>query len=197
MSDHPNRRQVLLSAGLAVSGLGLTIQESLGQALPATPACRDEDDPTAEQTEGPFYKPRSPRRADLREPGTLGRPLTLTGQVLTRFCRPVTGAVVDLWHADEKGNYDNSGSRYRGHVLTDEQGRYQFRTIVPALYPGRTRHYHVKVIKDGRPHLTTQLYFPNEPANQRDGLFNRQLLMKTAESSDGLAAAFTFVLLMR
>ncbi len=197
MSDHPNRRQVLLSAGLAVSGLGLTIQESLGQALPATPACRDEDDPTAEQTEGPFYKPRSPRRADLREPGTLGRPLTLTGQVLTRFCRPVAGAVVDLWHADEKGNYDNSGSRYRGHVLTDEQGRYQFRTIVPALYPGRTRHYHVKVIKDGRPLLTTQLYFPNEPANQRDGLFNRQLLMKVADGSEGLAAAFTFVLLMR
>ncbi len=197
MTDRLNRRELLLSAGLAAGTLGLTIPQSFGQTLPPTPACRDEDDPTAEQTEGPFYKPRSPQRADLREPGTAGRPVTLSGQVLTRFCKPVAGAVVDLWHADEKGDYDNTGSRYRGHVLTGEQGRYQFRTIVPAIYPGRTRHYHVKVLKDGRPLLTTQLYFPNEPANPRDGLFNRQLLMKVADSSDGLAAAFTFVLLQR
>jgi protocatechuate 3,4-dioxygenase beta subunit len=197
MIDHPNRRAVLLSAGLAASGFGLTIGQALGQGLPPTPECRDEDDPTAEQTEGPFHKPRSPRRADLREPGTAGRPLTLAGQVLTRFCKPVAGAVVDFWHADEKGDYDNIGFRYRGHLLTDAQGRYQFHTIVPALYPGRTRHYHVKIIGGGQRGLTTQLYFPNEPANRRDGLFRRELLMKLTESSDGLAAAFTFVLLTR
>jgi protocatechuate 3,4-dioxygenase beta subunit len=50
-----------------------------------------------------------------------------------------------LWHADERGEYDNGGFRYRGHLFTDAQGRYHFRTILPALYPGRTRHYHVKV----------------------------------------------------
>ncbi len=99
-----------------------------------------------------------------------------------------------MWHADDKGDYDNRGFRCRGHVLTDEAGRYQFRTIMPALYPGRTRHYHVKVAAPGRPLLTTQLYFPNEPANARDGLFQRALLMRVGQSGEGLAAQFSFVL---
>ena len=195
MTDDPNRRDVLWAAGLAAGGFALPIREAFAQqGLPPTPECRDGNEPTAAQTEGPFYRPRSPQRADLREPGTTGRPVVLTGQVLTRACKPVPGALVDLWHADDKGNYDNSGFRYRGHVFTDDAGRYQFRTIMPAQYPGRTRHYHVKVLDSGRQLLTTQLYFPNEPANQRDGLFRRELLMKVAESGDGVAAAFTFIL---
>jgi protocatechuate 3,4-dioxygenase beta subunit len=36
--------------------------------------------------------------------------------VLTRSCRPVAQTLVDLWHADERGEYDNGGFRYRGHV---------------------------------------------------------------------------------
>jgi protocatechuate 3,4-dioxygenase beta subunit len=69
--------------------------------------------------------------------------------VLTRSCRLLHGAVVDLWHADEKGEYDNIGFRYRGHVITGPDGAFRFRTIVPALYTGRTRHYHIKVQAPG------------------------------------------------
>ena len=98
--------------------------------------------------------------------------------MLTRGCNPVARAVVDLWHADERGDYDNKGFRYRGRTYTDEKGRYRFRTIVPALYPGRTRHYHVKVAAGGKLLLTTQLYFPDEPGNRRDGLFRKELLMR-------------------
>jgi hypothetical protein len=94
--------------------------------------------------------------------------------------------VVDLWHADDKGEYDNIGFRYRGHVITGSDGAFRFRTIVPALYSGRTRHYHVKVQPPGSRLLTTQLYFPNEPANLRDGLFQRELLMQVADAGDGL-----------
>jgi protocatechuate 3,4-dioxygenase beta subunit len=47
----------------------------------------------------------------------------------------------------------------RGHVFANAEGRYHFRTILPALYPGRTRHYHVKVQAPEHPVLTTQLYF--------------------------------------
>ena len=50
-----------------------------------------------------------------------------------------------IQHADEKGEYDNIGFRYRGNVITGPDGAFRFRTIVPALYSGRTRHYHVKV----------------------------------------------------
>jgi protocatechuate 3,4-dioxygenase beta subunit len=117
--------------------------------------------------------------------------------VLTRACRPVAGALVDLWHADADGDYDNDGFRCRGHVFADAQGRFRFRTIVPALYPGRTRHYHVKVQAPNRPVLTTQLYFPGEAGNRRDRIFRRELLMRTAAAGDGLAARFDFVLDMR
>jgi protocatechuate 3,4-dioxygenase beta subunit len=117
--------------------------------------------------------------------------------VLTCRCRPLAGAIVDLWHADEKGDYDNSGFRYRGHVLTAADGSYRFQTIMPAVYSGRTRHYHVKVQGQGSRLLTTQLYFPDEPENRRDGLFRRELLMRVAGASDGLAARFDFVLDMR
>jgi protocatechuate 3,4-dioxygenase beta subunit len=104
---------------------------------------------------------------------------------------------VDVWHANERGEYDNAGFRYRGHLFTDGEGRYRFRTILPALYPGRTRHYHIKVQAPERPVLTTQLYFPDEPANRRDGLFRRDLAMRITEAPDGLAARFDFVLDMR
>ena len=45
--------------------------------------------------------------------------------------------------------------------------------------------------------LTTQLYFPNEPANLRDGLFQRELLMRVADAGDGLAGRFDFILNIR
>ena len=195
MTQRPTRRDLLMAAALAAGGLGFAETALAQQGLQPTPDCKDgDDDPTVAQTEGPFFKPNSPLRADLREPGLGGRPVVLTGFVLTRRCRPIPRAVVDLWHADDKGEYDEQGFRYRGHVLTDAEGRYQFRTIMPALYPGRTRHYHVKVAVPGRGLLTTQLYFPNEPANMRDGLFQRALLMRVAESGEELAAQFSFVL---
>ena len=187
------RRAFLLTTGLTAAGLGLP-RELFAQELAPTPACRDGDEPTVRQTEGPFFKPSSPQRADLRERGATGRVVELSGTVLTRRCRPVPGALVDLWHADDKGDYDNSGFRYRGHVFADAEGRYRFRTIMPAVYTGRTRHYHVKVQAPGGRVLTTQLYFPDEAGNRRDGLFRRELLMRTAKAGDGLAARFDFVL---
>ena len=192
------RRRFLLGAGTLAAGVEMVrAGNTLAQELAPTPACHDGDEPTARQTEGPFYKPRSPQRLDLRESGARGRPVELAGFVLNRRCRPLSGALVDLWHADEQGDYDNSGFRYRGHVLTAADGSYRFRTIMPAVYPGRTRHYHVKVQTPGSRLLTTQLYFPDEAENRRDGLFRRELLMRVASAGDGLAARFDFVLDLR
>jgi protocatechuate 3,4-dioxygenase beta subunit len=198
-TDRPSRRQ-LLHGALAAGGFGLAAHPNtvLAQDLAPTPACDDGDAPTIRQMDGPFYKPQSPERAELVEAGAAARLVELSGQVLTRACRPVPRVLVDLWHADEKGEYDNGGFRYRGHVLTDADGRYRFKTIVPALYPGRTRHYHVKVLATGRQLLTTQLYFPDEPANRRDGLFRRELTMRMANAGDGGATArFDFILDLR
>jgi protocatechuate 3,4-dioxygenase beta subunit len=146
------------------------------------------------ETEGPFFKPNSPERSDLREKGMPGEPVWLIGFVLSRRCRPVGKALVELWHADDKGDYDNAGFRLRGHQLTGADGRYGFRTIVPGLYVPRTRHYHVKVQAPGKPVLTTQLYFPDEPGNARDGLFRPELTMRMTHAEDGLQAHFDIVL---
>lgn len=192
------RRRFLLNTGILAAGWEFSRADvAVTQELTATPSCHDGDEPTVAETEGPFFKPKSPQRSDLREPGTKGKPFELSGFVLTKNCRPLRGAVVDLWHADADGEYDNIGFRYRGHVITELDGAFRFHTIVPALYPGRTRHYHVKVQAPGSRLLTTQLYFPNEPRNVRDSLFQRELLMRVADPGDGLAGRFDFVLNVR
>jgi protocatechuate 3,4-dioxygenase beta subunit len=190
------RRDLLLTAGALTAALGFA-REGEAQELAPTPACDDSGAATPQQTEGPFFKPRSPERADLREQDASGRPVELSGLVQTRRCRPLAGAVLDLWHADDKGVYDTGGFRYRGHLITGADGTFRFRTIMPAVYTGRTRHYHFKVQAPGSRLLTTQLYFPNEPANRRDTLFRRELLMRVAAAGDGLAARFDFVLDIR
>ncbi len=195
-----SRRDLLRSGAFAglMSATDATINGAWAQAdLAATPECKDNDPPTLPEIEGPFYRPRTPERFDLSEAGAKGRPVELAGYVLTRGCRPLERALVDLWHADDGGEYDNRGFRYRGHVFTDAQGRYRFRTILPGLYPGRTRHYHVKVQATGQRLLTTQLYFPGEPFNARDDFFHRELLLRVAGPGPGMAARFDFVIDMR
>lgn len=145
---------------------------------------------TARQTEGPFFKTDAPRRISLIE-GNPSRRFVLEGQVLSPQCRPVPNALLDFWHADEQGAYDNKGFRYRGHQYTDAQGRYRLETIVPAEYPGRTRHIHVKAQAQGRRVLTTQLYFPDDPANARDFLYRPELAMKMPRRGEG---SFDFVI---
>ncbi|MGH2405118.1 MAG: intradiol ring-cleavage dioxygenase [bacterium] len=180
--------------------LGLAASEVFAapqQVLPATPACPDPDDATPSQTEGPFFKPRSPQRTSLIEPGMPGTKIVVAGYVVTRTCRPIPRALVDFWHADDMGEYDNTGFRLRGHQFTDEAGRYYLETVVPGLYPGRTRHFHVKVQAANQPVLTTQLYFPGEARNLNDGIFHPKLLMNVRETAGNRVGTFNFVLNIR
>jgi protocatechuate 3,4-dioxygenase beta subunit len=158
--------------------------------LDLTPACDDGDEPTLEQTEGPFYTPETPRRRDLVDGKTVGRRILLTGAVFDARCRRVGGALLDFWQADGNGEYDNEGFRLRGHQFADSGGRFRLSTVVPGAYAGRTRHIHVKVQRRGGAVLTTQLYFPREPRNAADGLFDERLVM----GYDGRVARFDFVL---
>jgi len=160
--------------------------------LAPTPACGN-GAATEAQTEGPFFEPDSPEKADFTNDVSTGTPIVLTGAVLTTDCRPVGRALLDVWHADAGGEYDNHGYRLRGHFLTDDQGAYTLRTIVPGNYPGRTRHFHFKVRPPDGSVLTTQLYFPGEPRNQQDSIFSPELLMDVRDSGPGKAATFNFV----
>ncbi|MGM1057740.1 carbohydrate-binding protein [Saccharothrix sp. Mg75] len=195
------RRPVLraaLAAGVAlpvalmgVPALARTVGAEGGAPEP-TPQCDDGDDPTPPQMEGPYFKPNSPPRTTMLDgPGTR---LTVSGYVFGLACQPIAGVLLDFWQADTNGVYDNTGYRFRGHQFTDARGAFTLSTIVPGLYPGRTRHLHVKVQAPGRPVLTTQLYFPNEPRNNTDPLFDPRLLMTVQDNGTGRTAAFDFVL---
>ena len=163
--------------------------------LEPTPQCTDDDDePTVAQTEGPYFTPNSPERTSLLETGMSGTRLLLTGQVVSTSCAPVANALIDFWQCDDSGEYDNSGYRLRGHQFTDGNGAYTLETVVPGLYPGRTRHIHVKVQAPNERVLTTQLYFPGEARNSSDNIYHPSLEMAYEDGAGGKLGAFTFVL---
>ncbi|WP_341909163.1 intradiol ring-cleavage dioxygenase [Ferrovibrio terrae] len=191
-----SRRALLLQAALlgSLPFAAHVPAQAQQRLLEPTPACGDDHGVTPEQTEGPYFKPQSPLRASLLEAGMTGTRLRVGGLVLGRNCRPLPNVLVDLWHADAAGQYDNTGYRLRGHQFTDAQGRWQFETIVPGLYPGRTRHMHVKLQPPRSDILTTQLYFPGEAGNARDRIFDRRLLLSVAGDQDQAIARYDFVL---
>ena len=193
-SEPVSRRAVLVAALAAVSVLVAAFRRRSERAeaaeLAPTPACGDQ--PTPEQTEGPYWTPQSPERSDFSSDQAPGPPMVLSGTVLTTTCAPVAGALVDLWQADGNGVYDNEGYRLRGHVFADSAGGFRFTTVKPGLYPGRTRHFHVKVQAPDGPVLTTQLYFPGEPFNDTDPIYRPELEMAVSDG-DPAEGTFTFV----
>lgn len=170
-----NRRALLL-AGLALP-LVARGQQSCGL-------------PTPEDIEGPFYKPGAPLRANLVEPDSSAEKLIVTGLVLSMSaCRPLAGVRLDFWHANDKGEYDALGFRYRGIVETDAQGRYRLETNLPPPYLGRPRHIHVKTQARGGPLLTTQLYFPGESRGA-----DRALIVKPGPAGPIRTVRYDFVI---
>jgi protocatechuate 3,4-dioxygenase beta subunit len=190
----------LLAAALSDRSAGIVLAQSATATstpvLAPTPACADDDDleATVPQTEGPFYTPDTPQRQSLLEPGMAGTKLVVSGYVYDTACQPVPGALLDFWQCDDAGVYDNTGYRLRGHQFADDEGQFVLETIVPGLYTGRTRHIHVRAQAPNQPVLTTQLYFPDEPANATDGIFDPALVMDMEDAADGEVGFFTFVL---
>ena len=149
---------------------------------------------TVSETEGPYFKSNSPETTSLVTDGMQGTVLTLTGQVLNQDGTPVANTLLDFWQANSSGQYDNSGYTLRGHQYTDANGNYTLTTIVPGLYPGRTRHIHVMVQTPSGQSLTTQLFFPGEARNSTDGIFNSSLVLNIQTNDDGTQSAnFDFV----
>lgn len=193
-----SRRRVLLAAAALPTAALLQSCAATGRQLrnPGGP------EPTPDQTEGPFYRLFSTSRSSLREPGMAGTSLELTGRVLDKRGKPFANALLDFWQCDAEGIYDLRTFRLRGHQFTDGDGRYRLDTIVPGLYPGRTRHIHVKVQPSGADvpadpgalNLTTQVYFPGEPGNVRDEIFDPALVIAWDDAGDGKVGCFDFVL---
>lgn len=141
---------------------------------------------TPSQTEGPFYPESTAGEddTDLTQNGkAAGQVIFVEGIVSDEACNPVNGALVEIWQACESGRYDHSGDpntapldpnfQYWGRAVTDANGSYKFKTILPGAYPAapgwdRPPHIHFKVAKIGFHELTTQLYFKGQALNAKD-----------------------------
>jgi protocatechuate 3,4-dioxygenase beta subunit len=161
-----DRRESLVAAGgLAIAALG-------AGALPASAASTASGASAVscvlapEMTQGPFYIANEKVRRNIRE-GEPGVALALRlGVVDAASCKPITGAAVDIWHADAGGNYSGFGSNstsgrtfLRGIQKTDANGSARFDTVYPGWYQGRTVHIHVLVHVGGNVLHTGQLFF--------------------------------------
>lgn len=154
-------------------------------ASPATSAPQVNCVVTPALTEGPYFVDEMLNRSDIRpDPSTgvvsEGVPLRLDLTVSTVAdggCRPLAGAVVDMWHCDALGVYSDisggagqsntSGQKFlRGYQVTDDNGQVAFLTIFPGWYSGRTIHIHYKVRTDPDSsqglEFTSQLFFDDE-----------------------------------
>lgn len=146
---------------------------------------------TPSEIEGPYFRLGAPERSNLLEPGDKPE-CVLSGRVLNERGVPIPGAIVNIWSSDHEGNYDMVGYRYHGYQVTDEEGRYEFTSIIPGCYePRDAKHFHVKVQGNSSP-LTTQLYFGGEPGNEEDDFFSSLLEIQHVSTDENGVKHGTF-----
>jgi hydroxyquinol 1,2-dioxygenase len=144
---------------------------------------------------GPFYvqePPEAPNGSDISGDAP-GDPLLVEGTVRDLEGRPLAGAVVDTWQADDDGYYDvqldDAGTLLRARLRTDEQGRFSFWGVVPSPYPipddgpvgdmltaqgrhpYRPAHVHFMVSAPEHVRLVTHLFLADDPYLDSDAVF--------------------------
>jgi protocatechuate 3,4-dioxygenase beta subunit len=203
MKSSISRRRVLGTA-LAAGGLAATAAAPL---LAATRLRR-----TPAQILGPFYPLIKPldQDADLtvikgKSGKAAGQVVHVAGRVLNAMGEPVPGARIEIWQANTHGRYTHSSDtntapldpNFEGYasLVSDEQGRYHFKTIKPAAYPegdtGMMRAPHIHFDVSGRRNrLVTQMYFAGESLNDTDRFLataraNTKLLIVSLQPPSG------------
>jgi catechol 1,2-dioxygenase len=146
---------------------------------------------------GPFWRMQSPRvdnGGSIVRSQTPGPPLFVSARVQDRDGNPVGGAEVDVWHSSPVGLYEHQDAgqapmNLRGKLVTDDAGRFWFRTVKMAGYPiptntvvgrllkaqnrhpFRPAHLHVLIFKEGYKTLISQVYAPDDPHLDTDVQF--------------------------
>lgn len=138
----------------------------------------------------------------------IGTRIIISGQVYNLECSEVIpNTEIDIWHADDAGEYDNVGFNLRGKTLTNSQGFYVFETIKPGLYLNgstfRPSHIHFRITPPGFSMLITQLYFQGDPhiptdaaASIASGLFDatNRIIPLTSNSNGDLEGTWDIVI---
>lgn len=179
-------RRIVIGAGLSQAGVlaPAVFAEARDQGgLDALLGGSDPSCPFIGITEdGPLYPPGEiPWLSDLARSRSGdgvadGQIMYLFGRVLDPQCRPLSGAIVEVWQTDSNGNYKHPVAphqnkldpnfQYFGKVRTALDGSYLFRTIVPRWYNlfgnDRAAHVHIKIRHSHHGVLTTEMYFEGE-----------------------------------
>ncbi len=192
----PLKRRRFMRA-IAIASAGFSMKSYLAEALTLTP----------ELVQGPYYPLANNVPLDkdndllyLNDGLTraIGKITYLTGRVLTSAGAPIAGALIEIWHADNGGNYIYSANSARnsaadpnfqgfGQFLTGKGGHYKFRTIKAGLYNGRARHFHIAVTIPGKTTRYCSQLFWNETAYVLDANGNNTSTVGgTQNSADGI-----------
>ncbi|MER6489764.1 intradiol ring-cleavage dioxygenase [Streptomyces griseorubiginosus] len=168
---------------------------------------------------GPFHMTESPVRALGDDIDLVGgtEPCVVSGRVRSADGTPLPGAVLDVWQADEQGFYDvqqpdvQPAGNGRGLFTADAEGRFWFRTCVPAPYPiptdgpvgdllratgrhpYRPAHIHFIVGAEGHTPVTTHIFVAGSDYLDSDAVFavKRSLVQDFAVTdAPSLAAEF-------
>ena len=163
--------------------------------------------PTADAIRGPLYRRGAPWRSRLCPKEERGEPLSISGMITASTdCRPIANATLDIWQTNARGLYSNllgrdnpsdpGAFRLRGRIRTDDEGRYQFESVVPGRYPlfwplTRPRHIHLIVSHPECEPLITQIYFEGDKYNRWDPWWKASLtipLERHVDPQSGRAA---------
>ena len=115
--------------------------------------------------------------------------LNLSGRVVNTRGEPQAGLVIEIWQTDPQGRYKHPGDstpgerdpnfQYWGAAVTETDGSYFFKTIVPGAYHPRPAHIHYKVLKDGKLILTSQIYFTKPAEGAKAPSLTGQMELQT------------------
>ncbi|MGW3201725.1 intradiol ring-cleavage dioxygenase [Streptomyces sp. NPDC001118] len=193
-----------------VLGLSMLVETLNGDRAPGA---------TESTVLGPFHLTESPARrlGDTIDLVGGGEPCVVSGRVLAQDGTPLPGAVLDVWQADAEGYYDvqqpdlQPPGNGRGLFTADAEGRFWFRTCVPAPYPiptdgpvgvllratgrhpYRPAHIHFIATADGHTPVTTHIFVAGSDYLDSDAVFAvKQSLVKEFTETDDPALAREF-----
>lgn len=165
-----NRKQFITTT--ALTAIAVTACGTIG-GLPINNL--EGDCETTNDILGPFYRANTPIRQELTNNELEGNRIKLKGIVYGSDCKtPLKNVLVEIWHCDTEGNYDNTSEEYnqRGAWYTNEEGEYSFNTIIPGKYLNgslyRPAHIHFRVTEKNSNELVSQIYFKHDPNIDKD-----------------------------